>query len=565
MTGSPSRTRQAIFHPMPGRQHSLARGRRIRTIGRALDVLIHGAWFGGATLLARGIAHGWDAIAEPRGLAVVLGAAVLGPVVLAILRSVAGSDDRRDVRLLAPSIVTSLLVAAMALLAGERGPTVGLYAIAGLLAAWGSLAERLIAARSGGGEVASAVVAPSAEPASGAPLREEEFAELLGRPRLPVRPHLAARCVAGRCVLITGAGGSIGSELCRQVARLRPSRLVLLEHSEFALYQIEQELAELARRDPLVAKVPIHAVLGSVASGVLVEELMRSHRVQTVYHAAACKHVGLVESNEVTGVAVNVFGTQTLARAAIKSRVETFVLVSTDKAVRPSSVMGASKRLAELVLQDLASGSWTGVVEHRPSRSRRESPLGCPTRFVIVRFGNVLGSSGSVVPKFLRQIDLGGPVTVTHPDATRYFITLSESVELLIQAGSLGRGGDVLLLDMGAPVRIIDLARHLARRRGKVLRESERGAGDVPVEFCGLMPGEKLHEELLAATKSEPTEHRRIRRASEPGLRGEPLHQVLAAIEAVCDRHDPMELRTLLRELITEEPVAEATAGSASA
>jgi FlaA1/EpsC-like NDP-sugar epimerase len=233
---------------------------------------------------------------------------------------------------------------------------VGLFAIAGLLASWGSLAERLIARRS----ISREVPPRSTEPPLGAPLREEEFADLLGRSRLPVRPHLAARCVAGRCVLITGAGGSIGSELCRQVVRLRPSRLVLLEHSEFSLYQIEQELAELARRDPVVAKVPIHAVLGSVASGVLVEELMRSHRVQTVYHAAACKHVGLVESNEITGVAVNVFGTQTLARAAIKARVETFVLVSTDKAVRPSSVMGASKRLAELVLQDLASG-WVTV------------------------------------------------------------------------------------------------------------------------------------------------------------------------------------------------------------
>lgn len=541
---------------MPGRQPPRARGRRIRTVSPALDILATSACFGGATLLAGGVAHGWDAFAEPRGLSLALGAAVLGPVVLALLRSGAGSEDRRDVRLLAPSIGASLLVAALALLAGERGPTVGLFAIAGLLASWGSLAERLIARRS----ISREVPPRSTEPPLGAPLREEEFADLLGRSRLPVRPHLAARCVAGRCVLITGAGGSIGSELCRQVVRLRPSRLVLLEHSEFSLYQIEQELAELARRDPVVAKVPIHAVLGSVASGVLVEELMRSHRVQTVYHAAACKHVGLVESNEITGVAVNVFGTQTLARAAIKARVETFVLVSTDKAVRPSSVMGASKRLAELVLQDLASGSWTGVVANRPSRSRRESSLGCPTRFVIVRFGNVLGSSGSVVPKFLRQIDLGGPVTVTHPEATRYFITLSESVELLIQAGSLGRGGDVLFLDMGDPVRIIDLARHLARRRGKILRESEPGTGDVPVEFCGLMPGEKLHEELLAATQSEPTEHRRIRRASEPGLRGEALHQVLAAIEAACDRHDPMELRTLLRELVTEESVSESTA-----
>ncbi|MGA1046317.1 MAG: polysaccharide biosynthesis protein, partial [Phycisphaerales bacterium] len=303
-------------------------------------------------------------------------------------------------------------------------------------------------------------------------LREVAIEDLLGRDSVEPSQHLLAKCVAGRSVLVTGAGGSIGSELCRQIIRLRPSRLVLLDHSEFALYRIEQELASLARTDGSIAKVPVLAVLGSVCSGVMVEELLREHRVQTIYHAAAYKHVGIVEGNEVSGVTVNTFGTQTIARAAVKTKVETFVLISTDKAVRPTNVMGASKRLAELVLQDLAAGAWTGVVGDRSSRpTTASSTLECPTRFVIVRFGNVLGSSGSVVPKFLKQIGEGGPVTVTHPEVTRFFMTISEAVNLVIQAGSLGHGGDVFLLDMGEPVRIADLARNLILLQGLTVRD----------------------------------------------------------------------------------------------
>jgi FlaA1/EpsC-like NDP-sugar epimerase len=388
-------------------------------------------------------------------------------------------------------------------------------------------------------------------------IRDVNIEDLLGRDSVRPSEHLLAKCVTGKSVLVTGAGGSIGSELCRQIIRLRPSRLVLLDHSEFALYQIEQELAALARADAAIAKVPVHAVLGSVCGGVMVEELLRDNRVQTIYHAAAYKHVGIVEGNEVSGVAVNTFGTQTIARAAVKTKVETFVLVSTDKAVRPTNVMGASKRLAELVLQDLAAGGWAGVVGDRTAArtSTAASTLECPTRFVIVRFGNVLGSSGSVVPKFIKQIGEGGPVTVTHPEVTRFFMTISEAVNLVIQAGSLGHGGDVFLLDMGEPVRIADLARNLILLQGLTVRDESNVEGDIAIEFIGLQAGEKLYEELLVDDDAEETEHPKIRRAREQGVAGRPLAQYLTQLESACDRYDAMEIRRLLRELV--EGVAE--------
>ncbi|MGA0420705.1 MAG: polysaccharide biosynthesis protein, partial [Phycisphaerales bacterium] len=388
-------------------------------------------------------------------------------------------------------------------------------------------------------------------------IRDVNIEDLLGRDSIRPSEHLLAKSVTGKSVLVTGAGGSIGSELCRQIARLRPNRLVLLDHSEFALYQIEQELAALASADAAIAKVPVHAVLGSVCGGVMVEELLRDNRVQTIYHAAAYKHVGIVEGNEVSGVAVNTFGTQTIARAAVKTKVETFVLVSTDKAVRPTNVMGASKRLAELVLQDLAAGGWAGVVGDRTAArtSTAASTLECPTRFVIVRFGNVLGSSGSVVPKFIKQIGEGGPVTVTHPEVTRFFMTISEAVNLVIQAGSLGHGGDVFLLDMGEPVRIADLARNLILLQGLTVRDESNVEGDIAIEFIGLQAGEKLYEELLVDDDAEETEHPKIRRAREQGVAGRPLAQYLTQLESACDRYDAMEIRRLLRELV--EGVAE--------
>ena len=400
-------------------------------------------------------------------------------------------------------------------------------------------------------------------------LREVNADELLGREAVEPSEHLLARCISGKSVMVTGAGGSIGSELCRQIARLRPARLLLLDHSEYALFQIEQELASLAQRDPEVARVPLRAVLGSVNSSVLVEEMLREHRVQTVYHAAACKHVGLVESNEATGVGVNTFGTLSMARAALKARVETFVLISTDKAVRPTSVMGASKRLAELVLQDLSGGGWSEVLTGRPGAkgaASSEGLLGCPTRFVAVRFGNVLGSSGSVVPRFQRQIAEGGPITVTHPEVTRYFMTVSEAVNLVIQAGSLGRGGEIYLLDMGEPVRIVDLARSLVALNGLTVRDDRNPGGDVAITFVGLQPGEKLHEELLVGGACEPTEHPKIRRAREPGISGRRLSELLARLESACDRHEVLEVRRVLEEMVethAEAPEIEVLGGAA--
>jgi FlaA1/EpsC-like NDP-sugar epimerase len=338
--------------------------------------------------------------------------------------------------------------------------------------------------------------------------------------------------------------------LCRQIIRLGPSRLLLLDHSEYALFQIEQELIGLARRDPQVARVAVRAVLGSVTSSVMVEEVLREHRVQTVYHAAAYKHVGLVEHNEAAGVAVNTFGTQSMACAAIKARVESFVLISTDKAVRPSSVMGASKRLAELVLQDVSSRGWMNVLGEVGAMSSRDPLLGCPTRFAIVRFGNVLGSSGSVVPRFQQQIAEGGPVTVTHPEATRFFMTITEAVNLVIQAGSLGRGGEIYLLDMGEPIRILDLARSMIVLNRLTLRDERNPDGDIPISFTGLQPGEKVHEELLVSGSSWSTEHPKIRLARDPGLTGRALGELLSRLEGACDRHDSLEVRRLLEEMV---------------
>ena len=298
--------------------------------------------------------------------------------------------------------------------------------------------------------------------------------ELLGRDVVPPREALLDRHVRGRVVLVSGAGGSIGSELARQLVRRAPKALWLLDHAEFALYQIEAELRELAAE----FGVELHAALGSVRDESSCARLLREAGVQTVYHAAAYKHVPMVEANELEGLRNNTLGTWAFARAAVEAGVDSFVLVSTDKAVRPTSVMGASKRLAELVLQAL----------------ERRSPS---TTFCMVRFGNVLGSSGSVVPLFRRQIAQGGPVTVTHPEVIRYFMTIPEAAELVIQAGALGEGGEVFVLDMGQPVKIADLARLMIRLAGRRERSPEIPDGDVELVFTGLRPGEKLHEELL--------------------------------------------------------------------
>jgi len=358
-------------------------------------------------------------------------------------------------------------------------------------------------------------------------LREVDIGDLLGRDSVAADPGLLGRCITGKSVLVTGAGGSIGSELCRQISALSPSRLVLLEANEYALYQIDQSLSRMA-------SCPVVPCLGSVENGRLVARLLAEHGVQTVYHAAAHKHVPLVEANVLEGVRNNVFGTATVARAALEAGVETFVLISTDKAVRPTNVMGATKRWAELIVQDCAA------------RSRER---GGGQRFCAVRFGNVLGSSGSVIPLFKEQIAQGGPVTVTHPDVTRYFMSIHEAVELVIQAGSLAEGGEVFLLDMGEPVRIVDLAYNMIQLAGCAPRDETHPEGDVDVVITGLRPGEKLYEELLIASgNAEGTAHPKIMKADEPGLGQGELRARLKLLEEGIDGGDIEKVRGVLMD-----------------
>ncbi|MBL9140895.1 MAG: polysaccharide biosynthesis protein [Phycisphaerae bacterium] len=364
-------------------------------------------------------------------------------------------------------------------------------------------------------------------------LREVAIEDLLGRDPVAPDTELLTKNITGRAVLVTGAGGSIGSELCRQIVRLRPRELVLLEQNEFALYSIDRELRAAIEALPADAQPALRAQLGSVTDGVLMDTLLRRHRICTVYHAAACKHVPIVEENEVEGVRTNSFGTLVAARASAAAGVERFVLISTDKAVRPTSVMGASKRLAEMMLQALQA----------------EFPL---TRFVMVRFGNVLGSSGSVVPLFREQIRAGGPVTVTDAEMTRYFMTIPEAAELVLQAGALGTGGEVFVLDMGEPVRIIDLARRMIGLAGRSVRDADRPDGDIEIQFTGLRPGEKLFEELVIGADLQRTVHPGVLQAREDYLPWKQLEQKLVELEFCLDQRDATGLRRLLRETLGE-------------
>lgn len=360
-------------------------------------------------------------------------------------------------------------------------------------------------------------------------VRDIAIEDLLGRDVVDSNPALLTRCIRGKVVMVTGAGGSIGSELCRQVLQQDPRRLVLFEVSEYALYQIDQELRPLLQcSDKPIEIVPI---LGSVTHRRRVLEVMKAFGVQTVYHAAAYKHVPLVELNLIEGVRNNVFGTWQTAMAARDAGVEAFILISTDKAVRPTNVMGASKRMAELVLQGLAAQNYG-------------------TTFCMVRFGNVLGSSGSVVPLFRKQIKHGGPVTVTHPEITRYFMTIPEAVMLVIQAGSMAAGGEVFVLDMGGPIKIIDLAVRMIHLSGLSVRNSTDLDGDVAIEFTGLRPGEKLYEELLIGSNARGTEHPRIMRAMEAMFPWAELEKILARIDDACHTFDCEAVRALLLETV---------------
>ncbi|UPH89122.1 nucleoside-diphosphate sugar epimerase/dehydratase [Synechococcus sp. NB0720_010] len=369
-------------------------------------------------------------------------------------------------------------------------------------------------------------------------LRPIAIEELLGRDAVAPNPDLLGLGIAGACVCVTGAGGSIGSELCRQILRLRPRRLVLLEHSEPSLYAMHQELQGL-----LPAGVDLEPVLGSATDAALVERLLRQQGVTVVFHAAAYKHVPLVEANPLAGLANNVLSTRVVCRAAAAACVNEVVLISTDKAVRPTNVMGASKRVAELVVQAQAQELAARALE------RGSQPA---TRLAMVRFGNVLGSSGSVVPLFRRQIAEGGPITLTHPEIIRYFMTIPEAAQLVLQAAVLAKGADVFLLDMGEPVRIKDLAEQMVRLSGLSLRDARNPGGDIEIVCTGLRPGEKLFEELLIDAESEPTEHPLIYRAHERAVPPAELWPQIDALEVAIQRQDTTCALEVLAGLVPE-------------
>ncbi|MCZ6887867.1 MAG: nucleoside-diphosphate sugar epimerase/dehydratase [Gammaproteobacteria bacterium] len=366
--------------------------------------------------------------------------------------------------------------------------------------------------------------------------REVDIEDLLGRDQVLPLPHLLQGSVRQRSVLVTGAGGSIGSELCRQIVRLAPRVLVVLDQSEYALFQVQNELREICEREGF--DISVVAVLGSVLAPALLKRTLEGYAIDTVYHAAAYKHVNLVENNVIQGIKNNTFGTLHTAEAAMDAGVKDFILISTDKAVRTTNVMGASKRLAEMVLQAFQEESNT-------------------TRFSMVRFGNVLGSSGSVVPLFREQIDRGGPVTVRHPDVTRYFMTIPEAAGLVLQAASMARGGDVFLLDMGQPVRIVDLAKRMIRLHGHTIKDEANPDGSIEIEFTGLKSGEKLHEELLVGGAASGTEHRKILRAEEGFVSWSELRGALNALERACDSFDYDAIKKFIEGLVEGADLAD--------
>jgi FlaA1/EpsC-like NDP-sugar epimerase len=365
-------------------------------------------------------------------------------------------------------------------------------------------------------------------------VQEVDVADLLGRDPVAPNQSLLHANTTGKVVMVTGAGGSIGSELCRQIIQLQPSSLILFEISEFALYAIEKELNYLLTKTKESEEIGIFSVLGSVTNAGRIEKVCKTFNVQTIYHAAAYKHVPMVEKNPGEAVWNNVFGTFRTARAAIEAKVETFVLISTDKAVRPTNTMGATKRFAELILQAL---SLDAENKHQ-------------TRFTMVRFGNVLGSSGSVVPLFREQIARGGPVTVTDERIIRYFMTIPEASQLVIQAGAMGQGGDVFVLDMGEPIRIVDLAKRMIHLSGLEIKDEDHPAGEVEISFTGLRPGEKLYEELLIGDNVSETSHARIMRAQEHVIPWAELEKMLMILDQATEDDDFERVRDVLANAV---------------
>lgn len=375
-------------------------------------------------------------------------------------------------------------------------------------------------------------------------IQEVDIADLLGRDAVPAQQELLARCITGKAVMVTGAGGSIGSELCRQILVLKPKTLLLFEHSEFNLYAIHGELEQSIARESLsVRLVPF---LGSIRNCKHLYDTMKMWHVDTVYHAAAYKHVPMVEHNIAEGVLNNVIGTLNTAQAALQANVENFVLISTDKAVRPTNIMGSTKRLAEMVLQALSKELAPVLFGDSCNVARVNK-----TRFTMVRFGNVLGSSGSVIPLFSKQIKTGGPLTVTHPKITRYFMTIPEAAQLVIQAGSMGQGGDVFVLDMGEPVKIVSLAEKMIHLAGLSIKSENNPKGDISIEFTGLRPGEKLYEELLIGDNVSPTQHPMIMSANEDCLGWDVLKDRLSRLLQALNDEDFACVRQILREVVS--------------
>jgi FlaA1/EpsC-like NDP-sugar epimerase len=375
-------------------------------------------------------------------------------------------------------------------------------------------------------------------------IQEVDIADLLGRDPVPALDDLLEHCISGQSVLVTGAGGSIGSELCRQILEFKPTTLLLYEHSEFNLYSILSELEHRIARESL--PVQLLPILGSVRNEKKLKDVLKTWSVDTVYHAAAYKHVPMVEHNIAEGVLNNVVGTLNTAQAALQAGVANFVLISTDKAVRPTNVMGSTKRLAELTLQALSREKAPVLFGDKSSVSHVNK-----TRFTMVRFGNVLGSSGSVIPLFHKQIKSGGPLTVTHPKITRYFMTIPEAAQLVIQAGSMGQGGDVFVLDMGEPVKIVELAEKMIHLSGLSVRSEKNVHGDISIEFTGLRPGEKLYEELLIGDNVSATSHPMIMTANEDFMTWEVLKAKLTELLVAIEQDNYERVRQLLRETVS--------------
>lgn len=361
-------------------------------------------------------------------------------------------------------------------------------------------------------------------------IKDIDVDDLLGRNVIEPDKTLLPANIKNKVVLVTGAGGSIGSELCRQIITLSPKKLILLEQSEYALYQIEQELEDIISKTELT--LDIKNVLGSITNATLLEQLFLHKDVDTIYHAAAYKHVPLVEENPVAGLTNNVFGTRLLAEYAFHADVKTFILISTDKAVRPTNVMGCSKRIAELILQGLSD---------KPD---------CKTTFTMVRFGNVLGSSGSVVPKFRQQIKDGGPLTVTHKKITRYFMSIPEAVQLVIQAGAMAKGGEVFVLDMGESVKIVELAKKMIKLAGLTVKEKGSPNGDIEIQYSGLRPGEKLYEELLIGDNVSGTEHKQIMKAHEIHIKWHELQEHLSSLQETMMSDNSEKIKSNLASFI---------------